>query len=85
MIGLGPNLFYGTGIPAAILILRAKGSKPPERKDRVLFINADRDYGEGRAQNHLRPRDEEKITATYRQLRRCRRLRQGRHPRRTGR
>ena len=66
VIGLGPNLFYGTGIPAAILILRAKGSKPRERRGRVLFINADRDYGEGRAQNHLRPRDEEKITATYR-------------------
>ena len=66
VIGLGPNLFYGTGIPAAILILRAKGSKPPERRGKVLFINADRDYGEGRAQNHLRPRDEEKITAAYR-------------------
>ena len=66
VIGLGPNLFYGTGIPAAILILRAKGSKPPERLGKVLFINADRDYGEGRAQNYLRPRDEEKITATYR-------------------
>ena len=66
VIGLGPNLFYGTGIPAAILILRAKGSKPPGRRGRVLFINADRDYREGRAQNHLRPRDEQKITATYR-------------------
>ena len=66
VIGLGPNLFYGTGIPAAVLILRAKGSKPPERRGRVLFINADRDYREGRAQNHLRPRDEQKITATYR-------------------
>ena len=66
VIGLGPNLFYGTGIPAAILILRAKGSKQPERRGKVLFINADRDYGEGRAQNHLRPRDEEKITAAYR-------------------
>ncbi len=66
VIGLGPNLFYGTGIPAAILILRAKGSKPPERRCKVLFINADRDYGEGRAQNRLRPRDEEKITAAYR-------------------
>ena len=66
VIGLGPNLFYGTGIPAAILILRAKGSKPPERRCKVLFINADRDYGEGRAQNHIRPRDEQKITATYR-------------------
>ena len=66
VIGLAPNLFYGTGIPAAILILRAKNSKPPERQGKVLFINADRDYGEGRAQNHLRPRDEEKITAAYR-------------------
>ena len=66
VIGLGPNLFYGTGIPAAVLILRAKGSKPPERQGKVLFINADRDYREGRAQNHLRPRDEEKITAAYR-------------------
>jgi type I restriction enzyme M protein len=66
VIGLGPNLFYGTGIPTAILILRAKGAKPSERKGKVLFINADRDYGEGRAQNHLRPRDEEKITDTYR-------------------
>ena len=49
-----------------MLILRAKGSKPPERRGKVLFINADRDYREGRAQNHLRPRDEQKITATYR-------------------
>ena len=32
----------------------------------MLFVNADRDYGEGRAQNHLRARDEQKITATYR-------------------
>ena len=66
VIGLGPNLFYNTGIPAAILVLRAKGSKPPERQGKVLFINADRDYQEGRAQNHLRPRDEEKITSAYR-------------------
>ena len=66
VIGLGPNLFYGTGIPAAVLILRSRGSKPPERRGRVLFINADRDYREGRAQNHLRPRDEQKITAAYR-------------------
>jgi type I restriction enzyme M protein len=66
VIGLGPNLFYGTGIPAAILILRAKGSKPPERQGKVLFINADREYTEGRAQNVLRPQHEQKIVATYR-------------------
>lgn len=66
VIGLGPNLFYGTGIPAAILILRAKGSKPPERRGKVLFINADREYAGGRAQNSLRPQHEQKIVATCR-------------------
>lgn len=66
IIGVGPNLFYGTGIPAAILILFAPGSKPKERQGKVLFINADRDYEEGRAQNYLRPEHEEKIVAAYR-------------------
>ena len=66
VIGLGPNLFYGTGIPAAILLLRAKGAKPAERKGKVLFINADREFSEGRAQNFLRPQHEEKITAAFR-------------------
>jgi type I restriction enzyme M protein len=66
VIGLGPNLFYGTGIPAAILLLRAKGAKPTERKGKVLFINADREFSEGRAQNFLRPQHEEKITAAFR-------------------
>ena len=65
VIGLGQNLFYGTGIPAAILILRARGSKSEERVGKVLFINADRDFGEGRAQNYLRPQDEEKVAVTY--------------------
>ena len=65
VIGLAPNLFYGTGIPTAILILRAPDSKPAERRGRVLFINADRDYRAERAQNHLRPRDEEKIASAY--------------------
>ena len=68
VIGLGPNLFYGTGIPAAILILRAKGSKPAERRGKVLFINADREFSEGRAQNFLRPQHEEKITAAFREF-----------------
>jgi len=51
VIGLGSNLFYGTGIPACILVLRAPGAKPKARKGKVLFINADREYFEGRAQN----------------------------------
>lgn len=65
VIGLAPNLFYGTGIPAAILVLRAQGAKPPERRGRVLFINADREYYEGRAQNYLLPEHIEKIVSTY--------------------
>nr|WP_298249670.1 class I SAM-dependent DNA methyltransferase [uncultured Halomonas sp.] len=65
VIGLAPNLFYGTGIPASILILRAKGAKPEARQGRVLFINADREYFEGRAQNHLLPEHIEKIASTF--------------------
>lgn len=65
VIGLGPNLFYGTGIPACILVLRAKGSKPAKRRGRVLFINADREYFEGRAQNYLLPEHIEKIVNGY--------------------
>jgi type I restriction enzyme M protein len=65
VIGLGPNLFYGTGIPACILVLRYPGSKPPERREKVLFINADREYQEGRAKNELLPEHIEKITRAY--------------------
>lgn len=65
VIGLASNLFYGTGIPAAILVLRAKGAKPKARKGQVLFINADREYYEGRAQNFLLPEHIEKIVHTF--------------------
>jgi type I restriction enzyme M protein len=65
VIGLAPNLFYGTGIPACILVLRARGAKPSERQGKVLFINADREYYEGRAQNHLLPEHIEKIVSTF--------------------
>lgn len=68
VIGLGPQLFYGTGIPACILILRHKGSKPVQRQGKVLFVNADRDYREGRAQNHLEPEHIEKIVSAYREF-----------------
>lgn len=68
VIGLGPQLFYGTGIPACILIMRHKGSKPAERQGKVLFINADRDYREGRAQNQLEPEHIEKIVSAYREF-----------------
>ena len=64
VIGLPPNLFYGTGIPACILVLRAPHGKSPERQGRVLFINADAEYYAGRAQNYLRPEHSEKIVST---------------------
>ncbi|MEO0406530.1 MAG: N-6 DNA methylase [Cyanobacteria bacterium P01_A01_bin.135] len=66
VIGLPPNLFYGTGIPACILVMRPKGAKPPASRGKVLFINADAEYYEGRAQNYLRPEHIEKIESTYR-------------------
>jgi type I restriction enzyme M protein len=65
VIGLGANLFYGTGIPACILVLRAPGAKPKARKGKVLFINADREFSEGRAQNYLFPEHVEKIVSAW--------------------
>ena len=65
VIGLAPNLFYGTGIPACILVLRAPGAKPKERRGKVLFINADREFYEGRAQNYLYPEHIEKIVSAW--------------------
>src|SRR5690606_13593852 len=73
VIGVAPNLFYGTGIPACILVLRqqvAEGAnrvsgKPQARRGKVLFINADREFFEGRAQNYLLPEHIEKIVSTY--------------------
>lgn len=62
VIGLPSALFYGTGIPACVLVVNKKGAG--SRKD-VLFINADREYKEGKNQNKLRPEDISKISHTY--------------------
>lgn len=60
VIGLPSNLFYGTGIPAAILIFsKAKNT------EEVLFIDASSEYEEGKKQNKLRSQDIEKIVKTY--------------------
>ena len=66
VIGLAPNLFYGTGIPACVLVLRAKGSRPPARRGKVLFLNADAEFRAGRARNYLEPEHLEKIVSAYR-------------------
>lgn len=61
MIGLPVNLFYGTGIPAAILIFKRN-----KADDSVLFIDASREFEARTNQNRLRTQDIEKIVGTYR-------------------
>src|SRR5690554_1116609 len=63
VIGLPSGLFYGTGIPACLLIINK--NKPAERKGKVLFINSELEYEEGKNQNSLRPQDIEKIVQTF--------------------
>ena len=63
IISLPPKLFYGTGIPAAILVLTR--NKPDSLRGKVFFINADAEYAEGKNQNLLRPEDVEKIEQVY--------------------
>jgi type I restriction enzyme M protein len=53
VIGLGPNLFYGTGLAACILVFRTK--KKNGRRGRVLIIDASGMYKKGRSQNELLP------------------------------
>lgn len=60
VIGLPANLFFGTGIPAAIVIFN-KGKK----NSNVLFIDASREYEQGKNQNVLREKDIEHIVQTY--------------------
>ncbi|MGA9994528.1 MAG: N-6 DNA methylase, partial [Pyrinomonadaceae bacterium] len=59
IISLPPALFYGTGIPACVLVINK--DKPDDLRDKILFINADREFAEGKNQNKLRPEDIEKI------------------------
>lgn len=63
IISLPPGLFYGTGIPACVLVMNK--NKPDAIKDKILFINADREYAEGKNQNKLRPEDIEKIEFVF--------------------
>ena len=63
IISLPPGLFYGTGIPACVLVCNK--SKPDALKNKLLFINADREYAEGKNQNRLRPEDIEKIDFVF--------------------
>ena len=59
VIGLGPNLFYGTGLAACILVFRQRTSK--DRKNKVLILDASKEFKTGRAQNELLPEHVEQI------------------------
>lgn len=64
IINLPPDLFYGTTIPTCLLVI-SKKQKPEKLKGKVLIINADAEYGEGKNQNYLRPEDTEKIVWVF--------------------
>jgi len=59
VIGLPEKLFFGTGIPAAILLFKKRRAD-----ETVLFIDASREYQDGKNQNFLRPEDIRKIVQT---------------------
>lgn len=63
IIGLATNLFYGTGIPACILVLRKQ--RPSDHQNHVLIINADEIYTKGRAQNTLSVAQADQIYHIY--------------------
>lgn len=63
VVGLPSGLFYGTGIPACLLIINK--NKTAERKGKVLFINAELEFEEGKNQNKLREQDIAKIVETF--------------------
>ncbi|WP_270593374.1 MULTISPECIES: type I restriction-modification system subunit M [Butyricimonas] len=62
VIGLPANLFYSTGIPVCLIVL-----KKCRKNDKVLFINASSEehYEKGKRQNYLRNEDVDKIVSTY--------------------
>ncbi len=62
VIGLPPNIFFGTGIPTCILVLK----KQRENPDDILFIDASQGYEKVGNQNYLRPEHVERIVSTYR-------------------
>ena len=65
IIGLTPNLFFGTGIPVSICVFNKR--KAPERKGKVLFIDADQEgfFRQGKARNFLDEEHIAKIADTY--------------------
>ncbi len=65
VIGIGPNVFYGTAIPACILVLRGMNGLPEGRRGKILFVNAEHELVTGRTRNHLEPQNVEKIVEVF--------------------
>lgn len=63
IVALPSKLFYGTGIPAVVVILNK--NKSEEKKNKVLIIDAEKDFQEGKNQNTLRPQDVNKIVKAF--------------------
>ena len=63
IIGLPEKLFYNTGIPASIIIINK--SKPQELKNKVIIIDASKEYKEGKNQNTLNPESISKTVIAY--------------------
>lgn len=61
IIGLPANIFYGTGIPTCIMVVKKKR----EHTGNVLFIDASQHFEKVKTQNYLRPQDIDKIVNTY--------------------
>jgi type I restriction enzyme M protein len=63
VIGLAPNLFYGAGIPACILVINK--SKPAAKRGQVMIINGAEEYKEGKAQNTLTETNVSRFVGAY--------------------
>jgi type I restriction enzyme M protein len=63
VIGLAPNLFYGTGLAACLMVLRVR--KRPEREGKVLLVDASRMFRRGRSQNTLDDAHRERIEGLH--------------------
>ncbi len=63
IIALPSKLFYGTGIPAAIVVFNK--NKPESHKNKILIIDGEKDFEEGKNQNRLRKKDIEKIVSAF--------------------
>lgn len=63
VVGLPDKLFFNTGIAAAVLIINK--NKPAALKNKVIFVDASAEFGEGKAMNFLREGDIKRITTEY--------------------